>query len=147
MEQGTCGVTTSFLYRRMVVGVQGSTGTLSEPNGTPEPRFALQSTVNWMRALAIVAKNEKIDWSSMQLSYVNVQRANLPEREVNTVFEQLLMSLHHLTALRAVANAGSPRDLARVAVMTWYYGIYCATSAMIAAKDGSLQDDHTGTAN
>lgn len=131
----------------MVVSVAGNTGTLSEPKGTPEPRFALQSTVNWMRALAIVAQHERIDWSSMQQLYVNVQRSNLIEPAVNTVFEQLLMSLHHLAALQAMAKAGSAIDLARVAVMTWYYGIYCAASAMIAAKDGSLQDDHTGTAN
>ena len=138
---------TSFLYRRMVVSVPGNTGTLSEPRGTPEPRFALQSTVNWMRALAIVAQHEGIDWSSMQHLYVDVHRANLPEPAVNTVFEQLLMSLHHLAALQAMANAGSACDLARIAVVTWYYGIYCAASAMIAARDGSLQDDHAGTAN
>ncbi|MGC1618689.1 MAG: hypothetical protein WA765_09390, partial [Candidatus Acidiferrum sp.] len=79
--------------------------------------------------------------------YARVQRQNLSEPAVNTVFEQLLMGLHHLAALHAMVRAGSDRDLARVAVMTWYYGIYCAASAMIAAQDGSLQDDHTATAN
>src|SRR4029077_334457 len=43
--------------------------------------------------------------------------------------------------------ANSDVNLARVAVMTWYYGIYCAASAMIAAQDGSQQQDHVGTAN
>jgi hypothetical protein len=38
-------------------------------------------------------------------------------------------------------------NLARVAIMTWYYGTYCAASAMVAAKDGTQQQDHTGTAN
>ena len=32
-------------------------------------------------------------------------------------------------------------------VMTWYYGVYCGASAMIAAQDGSQQHDHMGTAN
>lgn len=45
-----------------------------------------------------------------------------------------------------MVRADSDRDLARVAVMAWYYGIYCAASAMIAAKDGSQQQDHAGTA-
>ena len=137
----------SFLYRRLVVGVPGSTGTISEPNGTPEPRFALQATVNWMRALTILANDQGVDWASMGSFYAHVQGATLSEPVVNTVFEQLLMSLHHLAALRAMVEADSDRNFARVAVMTWYYGIYCAASAMVAAKDGSLQDDHAGTAN
>ncbi len=45
-----------------------------------------------------------------------------------------------------MVRADSDCNLARVAVMAWYYGIYCAASAMIAAKDGSQQQDHTGTA-
>jgi hypothetical protein len=100
-----------------------------------------------MRALTILAYDQGIDWASMGTFYAHVQRPSLSEPTVNTVFEQLLMSLHHLAALHAMVNADSDRDFARVAVMTWYYGIYCAASAMVAAKDGSLQDDHSGTAN
>jgi uncharacterized protein (UPF0332 family) len=139
-----------FLYERITKGRPASTGTLAEPDGTPEPRFALQGTVNWMRGLAIVVSDEGINWAYAQRFYrsKNVQRnTGLPEPAANTVFEQLLMSLHHLSALRAMAAAGSDLDLVRVAVMTWYYGVYCAASAMIAAKDGSQQQDHAGTAN
>lgn len=138
---------TSFLYDRITERRPKSTGTLAEPNGVPEPRFALQGTVNWMRALAILVAEMHIDWASMQTFYRNVQgNTTLSEPAVNTIFEQLLMSLHHLSALQAMVRADSDRDLARVAVMAWYYGIYCAASAMIAAKDGSQQQDHMGTA-
>ncbi len=136
-----------FLYRRLVEGVPGSSGTLSEPNGTAEPRFALQSTVNWMRALAILSGDAGSDWAYMLGLYARIERATLSEAAVNTVFEQLLMALHHLSALRAIVRARSDYDLARIGIMTWYYGIYCAASAMVAAKDGSQQDDHTATAN
>jgi len=34
------------LYKRIT-----ETGTLSEPNGVPNPIYALPSTINWMRAL------------------------------------------------------------------------------------------------
>jgi hypothetical protein len=136
-----------YLYRRMTMGEPGSTGTLSEPKGTPVPRFALQGTVNWMASLAMLTKDQGIDWSSMQRVYNRVARAKLTDPAVNTVFEQLLMSLHHLAALHAMVKAGSDYNLARVGVMTWYYGIYCATSAMVAAQDGTVQDNHTGTAN
>lgn len=138
---------TGFLYERITHGRPSSTGTLAEPFGAPEPRFALQGTVNWMHALALVVQDESIDWVRMQAFYRQVQRfTRLSDRATNTVFEQLLMSIHHLSALRAMAATGSDRDLARVGVMAWYYGIYCAASAMIAAKDGSQQQDHSGTA-
>jgi len=139
-----------FLYERITEGRPNSKGTLAEPSGAPEPRFALLGTVNWMRALAIAVDDESIDLASMQTFYSkkNVQRnGGLSEPAANTVFEQLLMSLHHLSALRAMVRANSDLDLVRVAVMTWYYGIYCAASAMIAAQDGSQQEDHAGTAN
>lgn len=138
---------TGFLYERITKGRPSSAGTLAEPDGAPEPRFALQGTVNWMHALALVAQDEGIDKSTAQTFYSQVQRfQSISAPALNTVFEQLLMSLHHLSALRAMVVAGSDQDLARVGVMTWYYGIYCAASAMIASKDGSQQQDHSGTA-
>jgi hypothetical protein len=135
-----------FLYERITVRRPNSKGTLAEPDGTPEPRFALQGTVNWMRGLAIIVADDQ----SMRRFYTgkNVQRnTGISEPAANTTFEQLLMSLHHLSALRAMVTANSDVNLARVAVMTWYYGVYCAASAMIAAQDGSQQQDHAGTAN
>ncbi|MER9847712.1 hypothetical protein NKJ55_10145, partial [Mesorhizobium sp. M0106] len=37
-------------------------------------------------------------------------------------------------------------DVARVGIVTWYYGVYGAASAMIAACDGSFPDNHAATA-
>ncbi|WFP48914.1 hypothetical protein PL263_12440 [Methylomonas sp. EFPC3] len=137
----------SFLYERITRGRPSVTGTLAEPQGAPEPRFALQGSVNWMHALALVVQDEALEWSHMQTYYQHVQRfTNLSDAAMNTVFEQLLMSLHHLSAVKAMANAGRDQDLVRVGIMAWYYGIYCAASAMIAARDGSQQKDHTSTA-
>ena len=136
----------SFLYQRITKGQPSVSGTLDEPNGAPEPRFALQGTVHWMHALAVLVQSSPFDKQSIQRSYSNVQPAtSLADQAVNTAFEQLLMSLHHVSALRAMR--GTESDLARVAIMAWYYGTYCAASAMIAAKDGTQQQDHAGTAN
>lgn len=124
------------------------TGTLDEPEGTPEPRFALQGTVYWMRALSILVQSSStpFDKNGIQPFYASVQRSiALADAAINTVFEQLLMSLHHVSALRTMR--AQELNLARVAIMTWYYGTYCAASAMIAAKDGTQQQDHAGTAN
>jgi hypothetical protein len=97
-----------FLYERITIPRPNSKGTLAEPEGTPEPRFALQGTVNWMHGLSIIVAEDQISYASMRRFYAgtNVQRnVGLTEPAANTAFEQLLMSLHHLSALRAMATA------------------------------------------
>ena len=136
----------SFLYQRDHQAARPSiSGTLDEPEGAPEPRFALQSTVNWMHALAIGVQSPALDRPTARSTYSSVQRGTLSDPAVNTALEQLLMSLHHVSALHEMR--GKELDLARVAIMAWYYGIYCAASAMIAAQDGTQQQDHRSTAN
>src|SRR5262249_48272145 len=51
------------------------------------------------------------------------------------------------SALEAMRSVRPRADIARVGIVAWYYGTYCAASAMIAAQDGSFQDTHKGTAN
>jgi hypothetical protein len=46
-----------------------------------------------MRALAIIADHEKLDWASMSTYYAAVEPGKVSPQAVNTVFEQLLMSL------------------------------------------------------
>jgi len=130
------------LYQRIT-----TQGTLSEPTGVPEPHFALPSTVNWMRALAILVADKDINFRSASSFYSIVQKRAFTQQEENTVFEQLLFAIHQLSALEALRSVACKSDVARVGIVGWYYGIYAAASAMVAAQDGSIQDDHTGTAN
>lgn len=131
------------LYRRFT-----EQGTLSEaPNDFPDPRFALPSTVNWMHALALLVVDQSIDFGSASLFYSAVSKRAFTQQEENTIFEQLLFSLHQLSALESLRTSACKADVARVGIVAWYYGIYAAASAMVAAQDGSFQDDHTGTAN
>lgn len=130
------------LYRRFT-----KQGTLTEPDEVPDPRFALPSTVNWMHALALLLATQPVDFSSASSFYSSVSKRVFTPQEENTIFEQLLFSLHQLSALAALRTTKSKADVARVGIVAWYYGIYSAASAMVAAQDGSFQDDHTGTAN
>jgi hypothetical protein len=129
------------LYKRIT-----ETGTLSEPNGVPNPIFALPSTVNWMRGLALRVSNQGIDSESSKSFYSSVSKRNASEHEINTILEQLLFALHQCSALHALRQVPRKADVARVGIVSWYYGVYAAASAMVAAKDGSFQDDHTTTA-
>jgi hypothetical protein len=65
-----------FLYERITIPRPNSKGTLAEPEGTPEPRFALQGTVNWMHGLSIIVAEDQISYASMRRFYAgtNVQR-------------------------------------------------------------------------
>lgn len=130
------------LYQRIT-----KQGTLSEPTGVPNPQFALPSTVNWMRALAILVEDTGINFDSASSFYSKVEKRGFTQQEENTVFEQLLFALHQLSALEALRSVPCKSDVARVGIVSCYYGIYSAASAMVAAQDGSFQDDHTGTAN
>lgn len=131
----------SSLYNRFV-----TQGTLSDPDEVPDPRFALPSAVNWMRALSILVQDRSLDFGSASSFYSGVQKRVATVREENTTFEQLLFAAHQLSALEALRTSPSKADVARVGIVAWYYGIYSAASAMIAAQDGTIQDDHTGTA-
>ena len=121
-------------------------GTLSEPDGIPDPLYALPSTIHWIRALSMTVKDRSTNYESAKSLYSNVQRKSMDVRTENSIFEHLLLGLHQASALRALGSAVLQPDVARVASVAWYYGIYAAATAMIAAQDGTLQDNHTQTA-
>jgi hypothetical protein len=112
----------------------------------PDARFALPSTVHWMRALAILTVDQKLDFAAARGFYAKVQVRSVPEPELNTVCEQLLFVLNQIAALQALTSAPNKADVARTAIVAWYYGVYSAASAMTAAMDGSFQDNHAETA-
>ena len=121
-------------------------GTLSEEDGIPNPQFALPSTVNWMRALAILVKGKNFTYEQASLS-ARWKKAKMSPHQENSVFEHLLLAVHQLAAMRAMQKLGVQSDIARVAIVGWYYGIYAAAAAMIAAQEGVIHDNHTKTAN
>ncbi len=121
-------------------------GTLSEPKGVSDPNFARLCTAHWMRALSILVCHQQIDIDFAKSFYSSVNSRTIPTKEVNTIFEMLIIALHQSSALHALRDIPYKSDVARIAIVGWYYGIYNAASAMIAAQDGSLQQNHAGTA-
>lgn len=130
------------LYARM-----RTHGTLSEtPEDIPDAVFALPSTLNWMKAEAMLVTGLDVSFQRARDFYKRVQKRELTEPQVNSVYEQLLFSLNQVAALRGLAVAANKADVARVGIVTWYYGVYGAASAMIAAADGSFPETHATTA-
>jgi hypothetical protein len=99
-----------------------------------------------MRALAILTVDQKLNFAAARGFYAKVQVRSVPEAELNTVCEQLLFVLNQIAALQALTSASNKADVARTAIVAWYYGVYSAASAMTAAMDGSFQDNHAETA-
>src|SRR6266436_2572661 len=130
-----------MLYDRII-----GQGTINEPGGKPEPIFALPSTVNWMRALRTLVAGGQINFATANAFYASQTRRMMDTLHENTVLEQLFLSLHHLSALDRLSAVAPVADVARIGILTWYYGVSNAASAMTAAQDGTFQEDHAGTA-
>ena len=129
------------LYQRFL-----KEGTLTEDK-VPDPQFVLPSTVNWMRAVAILVKDKNLDFAHANAFFGHVAKSDMSQPQENSVFEHLLLAVHQLSALRALENVTKQSDIVRVASVGWYYEIYAAATAMVAAQDGTIQDTHRGTAN
>ena len=122
-------------------------GTLLEPKGVTQPHHALPSMVHWMLALAMLVEDEAITFNTAKSFYKKVQRkGDFTDQQQNSIFSQLLFSLHQLSALTSLQNVPSAADVVRIGVVAWYYGIYDAARAMLVAKDGELPDNHTAAA-
>jgi hypothetical protein len=110
------------------------------------PRFAYQSTVNWMAALAILCESEAFSPDAIQSLYPAVQRRAVNEEADTWCFENVFMMLHNIEALREIAGKCEPLPVIRSAIISWYYTIYYAASGMIAAASGARPKTHADTA-
>ena len=107
-------------------------GTINEPGGKPDPQYSLPSTVNWMKALALLVSDPVLDFQFAKAFYAGEGKRAMENLVENTILEQLFLSLHHLSALEQMQHADTPADTARMGILAWYYGISNAASAMIA---------------
>lgn len=119
---------------------------LFDAGNQAEPRFAFQGTVNWMRGLAEIVNSGTCAKDELESLYKKVQRRPA-NREADTLaFENMHMAYHNLASLKAMNNDSLDKyDICRSAIVSWYYSIYFAASAMIAASSGSIQETHAAT--
>ena len=113
----------------------------------PTPRFAAQSTLNWMRALAILVADRDFSPIDIESFYNGVQRRPANPAADTAVFERLLMAQHHTATLVALATGSkNPYNVVRAAIVAWYYVVYEAASAMTLACSGKTSETHAKTA-
>lgn len=120
---------------------------LFEAKDQPKPTFAIQGTINWMRALSEIVNNGEFSDENIRDVYKQVQRRTKNESADTLVFENMLMAYHNLASLNSLDKDISHKyDVVRSAIVSWYYATYFAASAMVAASSGSNQETHTATA-
>ncbi|PAU79788.1 hypothetical protein CK501_11335 [Halovibrio salipaludis] len=110
------------------------------------PRFAYQSTVNWMAALSILCDSEAFSPEAMRSFYLAVPRRTVNEEADTWCFENVFMMLHNMEALGEMSRKCEPLPVIRSAIITWYYTIYYAASGMVAAASGAKPETHAETA-
>lgn len=111
----------------------------------PTPRFAFQGTINWIKALSLFI-NDNFTNENLDDYYKNVLRKTVDVEYDTIAFENILMSMHNLSALEDNINSKNPYNICRSAIVSWYYCVYFGASAMIAASTNSSQETHADTA-
>jgi hypothetical protein len=113
----------------------------------PAPRFAFQGTVNWIRALAIAVASPEFDDPTLKAAYSQILR-RAPNQVADTLaYECLLMSLSQTATTQHLFVApGNAYDACRAAIVSWYYAIYYASKAMLAASSGADPQTHAEAA-
>ena len=113
----------------------------------PTVRFAFQGSINWIHGLSILVDTEFFSDDNLKDHYKNVTRRNVNEIADTLVFENILMSLHNVSALQKFESLEDNHyDVVRSAIVAWYYAIYYASKAMIAATSESDPQTHADTA-
>lgn len=113
----------------------------------PTVRFAFQGSINWIRGLSILVDSELFSDDNLKDHYENVTRRNVNEIADTRVFENILMSLHNVSALQKFESLDDNHyDVVRSAIVAWYYAIYYTSKAMIAATSESDPQTHSETA-
>lgn len=128
---------TGWLYQR-----------LQAENQNINPTFSLLGTANWLHALSMLCNSKGFSDIELFNFYKGKVQRRPPNEQADTlVFEQMMMAFHQLSALHQISeHQSNPYDAVRSAIVAWYYGLYYAGGAMVAAKDGTSQEDHAGTA-
>ena len=112
----------------------------------PTARFAFNGTVNWMRALSFIVESSDFSDETIKSHYSGVSKRSANPSADTDAFESLLMSLQYVAGIAAMnGSTNKSYSFVRLAIISWYYSIYNASSAMISAYDGTKQEAHKKT--
>ncbi|PXX95912.1 hypothetical protein [Halomonas sp. LBP4] len=94
-----------------------------------------------MRGLAILTESGFFHEDLRQF-YRDVKRRRVNEEADSLAYECLTMSMHNVSALDSMKVIQNPYPVVRSAIIAWYYAIYYAAKAMLAASSGADPQSH-----
>ncbi len=112
----------------------------------PVPRFAVQSTANWMRALATTCQDSGFTHDELKAKYSSLTRRAVNQDADTLAFESILMAMNYVCSVGALAQSAVAYDSIKPSIVSWYYSVYYASKGMIAASSGSDPQTHAKTA-
>lgn len=113
----------------------------------PTTRFAFQGSINWIRGVSILVDSGLFSDENLKNHYSSVTRRTVNQEADTRAFENILMSLHNVSATQKFATLEQHHyDVVRSAIVSWYYAVYYASKAMIAATSESDPQTHADTA-
>lgn len=113
-----------------------------------EPQFATQSAHHWMEALRVEligehGSNAEQQFESFEAHFRRTKNPVTEPPQKAEVFEPLYHAVIHAASLSALAARMADVPSAQpTAVVTWYYALYFATRAMLAANGQVVEDTH-----
>ncbi len=110
----------------------------------PAARFAFQGTINWIKALSLSIE-DNFSFSQVNDFYSTVQRKQINIEYDTKALEFLLLSLHNISSISENTKAENKYNICRSSIISWYYSVYFASKAMIAANCNSIQESHSDT--
>ena len=89
---------------------------LFDAKDQPKPRFAFLGTVNWMRALSLLADNNAaFKKEKIRTFYQRVQRRSKNVTADTVVLENMLLAYHNHVALKTIVDSvPAPYDLSLI---------------------------------
>jgi hypothetical protein len=122
-------------------------GTLDGRPLDRNPQYALNSTFNWAKALALLCGSFISKKSAKQFYDEKSSNSSPRDEAINSAFEELVFSLHELAALTAMAEANSEATFYRSSIVAWYYAIYHGAKAMVCIQSQQSPEAHIPLAN
>ena len=112
------------------------------------PRFARQSTLNWMRSLRYEIVNEhggnaKNQFISCLTHFKNVYKTKLECKSKGAVFENLYSSLTNSLALQTCAKKCNIESwLLPNSIVCWYYSLYFSILSIFGCIGQKVDENH-----
>jgi len=110
--------------------------------------YPRRAAINWIESLVFVIDDAgDFKKAALKQRFGHVNRRS-PDKKADTItLANLFSAAQYLDSLKIMSDLKTDRDrLARIAVVDWYYGIYWASNALLAAKTGTHPETHTATA-